>query len=568
MKNACLEDEYILNKGDKNGMDASKIRDIVVEKTKRYKAILIDGEWGIGKTYEIRKCVEENTKNIFYLSLFGIENPLSIYKSMLLELYPMEEKNKRALNKIQSIAKDIGENISDSIETKGILSGAVKSVVSSIVNEKSIVINRLSKIKDSIIVFDDMERIDDSVSMVCLLGVLEELKKHTNIVVIANLGKMSDEHKKNLDDYTEKIFGKVYKITQCSKIINWKELGVDETAKMLFEDNKQLLNLRVLQKGQYLFDDLTLSLKREYSHEFLEFIHQICYEVVVEEYLSKNVENYFVDGGNKDRIDCIIDKIVKKYVQREHIVSYHIIRNIYMYFINGESINEEEFYAESHIYDLSLMVWRMSIDEVEMINQKIIQYMEEANEVYELDYLAKKYIQVCNFTEKSFDEGLLCYKKIMKKILLRISEIDYRYWEKELNREKTQISMLEKAYEEVVLSVNICNVDKMIDYLTKKVYDSTAVRYAHWLVIVCENKNLTDYLVKKGEILISDALIPSKYNNYLESEVNYALFTSLYRVMPEKIDAFLGERDIDKLTVSRIDVMLARKNIDLNGFAI
>ena len=48
-------------------MDASKIREIIREKTKRYKAILVDGEWGIGNINEgiIKNIIYKNRKNNF-----------------------------------------------------------------------------------------------------------------------------------------------------------------------------------------------------------------------------------------------------------------------------------------------------------------------------------------------------------------------------------------------------------------------------------------------------------------------------------------------------------------------
>ena len=81
-------------------MDASKIGEIIREKTKRYKAILIDGEWGIGKTYEVDKCVREDGAKRIYISLFGIESPSSIYKSLLWQLCSKDEKRIKFLKKL------------------------------------------------------------------------------------------------------------------------------------------------------------------------------------------------------------------------------------------------------------------------------------------------------------------------------------------------------------------------------------------------------------------------------------------------------------------------------------
>lgn len=551
-------------------MDASKISEIITEKTKRYNAILIDGAWGIGKTYEVEKCVKENNTRVFYLSLFGIESPSSIYKALLLELCPVGEKKKRILGRIRNVVDKVDGSLSNTLESYGAVSGAIKSVVGGVFAEKTIVANQLDKLKDAIIILDDLERINNSVSMVSLLGVLEEIKKHAKIIVIANLDKMYSEQKENLEVYSEKIFSKVYKITQCSTSINWNELGVDELAKSLFEENKQLLNLRVIQRGQYLYDDLVASFKKEYSEPYLELIHQICYEVVFEDYLSLNVDKYFEDEeiDEASKAECIVSKVASKHTGRDHIVMWRLIHNIYMFFLFGESVNEDEIYAESHIFDLGLIAWSISIDEVDATKKKIIQYMKDAKEVYELDYLVVKYIDLSNFTSQSFSDVLVYYKESMKKILLKISEVDFRYWDKKVKRQSTSIPEIEKVYEEVVTDVNKSNVDRMIEYLSRNVYDATAVQYAHWLMPVCQNMNLIEYLIEKGEILISNSLIPAKINSYIEGEIRYSLIRTLYDLMPQKMDKFMNERDIDKLAKFRIDAITARKNIDVHGFYV
>lgn len=201
-------------------MDASKIREIIREKTKRYKAILVDGEWGIGKTYEVDKCVKENEEKRIYISLFGIETPSSIYKTLLWQLCSRDEKKDKILKRFGNAFH--------------------------VMDEKLSVAHKLSQMENVVIIFDDMERINPTISMINLLGIFEEIKKHASIVVIANLDKMNEEHKINLEMYSEKIFSKIYKINQCSSDINWEELGVDEIARTLFEKNKQLLNLRVI----------------------------------------------------------------------------------------------------------------------------------------------------------------------------------------------------------------------------------------------------------------------------------------------------------------------------------
>lgn len=549
-------------------MDASEIGEIIREKTKRYKAILVDGEWGIGKTYEVNKCIKEDGEKRIYISLFGIESPSSIYKSLLWQLCSRDEKKDKIFKRFGNAFRVMDEKLSGVSEKYGVASGILKGVASGIFDEKVYVAHKLSQMENVVIVFDDMERINSSISMINLLGIFEEIKKHASIVVIANLDKMDEEHKNNLEIYSEKIFSKVYRINQCSSDINWEELGVDEIARMLFEKNKQLLNLRVIQKGQYLYEDLISSFTKKYSDAYLEWLQRICYEIVVEDYLSKNNADCFENESEGNKVDYILSSISRKRSDNDHVVMPQLIKAIYMFFLNGEAVDEDDFYAQSHIFDLGISVWSISIDEVASTKKKIVQYIKEAQKVYEVEDLAFRYIQLSNFAQQKYEEILPYYKKSMKRILQEISEIDYRYWIDKVQREKSSIKALDVAFEEVVSEVNRSNVDKMIEYLSRHKYDATAMRYAHWLFPVCKNANLTDYLISKGEILIDDALIPAKSNSYIEGEVRYTLISGLYNYFPEKIDEFMDKKGIDKLTRFRFDVMTTKRNVYVNGFEV
>lgn len=289
---------------------------------------------------------------------------------------------------------------------------------------------------------------------------------------------------------------------------------------------------------------------------------------MVEDYLSKNIANCFENESEDNKVDYVLSNISRKRSGNEYIVMSQLIEAIYMFFLNGEAVDEDEFYAQSHIFDLGISVWSISIDEVESTKKKLVQYIKEAQKVYEVEDLAFRYIQLSNFAQQKYEEILPYYKKSMKRILQEISEIDYGYWSDKVQREKSSIKALDEAFEEVVSEVNRSNVDKMIEYLSKHIYDATAMRYAHWLFPVCKNANLTDYLISKGEILIDDALIPAKSNSYVEGEVRYRLISGLYSYFPEKMDKFMDEKRIDKLARFRFDVMTAKRNVYVNGFEV
>ena len=54
-------------------MDADYVENIIRNIDKQsYKCILVDGAWGIGKSYMVRKALEDMKDRTCFISLFGI----------------------------------------------------------------------------------------------------------------------------------------------------------------------------------------------------------------------------------------------------------------------------------------------------------------------------------------------------------------------------------------------------------------------------------------------------------------------------------------------------------------
>ena len=51
-----------------------------------YKCILVDGTWGIGKSYMVRKALEDKKDRTCFVSLFGMDNVQQIYHEILFQL--------------------------------------------------------------------------------------------------------------------------------------------------------------------------------------------------------------------------------------------------------------------------------------------------------------------------------------------------------------------------------------------------------------------------------------------------------------------------------------------------
>ena len=79
-----------------------------------------------GKTYEVDKCVKEDEEKRIYISLFGIESPSSIYKSLLWQFCSRDEKKDKIFKRLGNAFHVMDEKLSSASEKYGIASGILK----------------------------------------------------------------------------------------------------------------------------------------------------------------------------------------------------------------------------------------------------------------------------------------------------------------------------------------------------------------------------------------------------------------------------------------------------------
>lgn len=160
------------------------IIDYVEEDLYKY-AVLIDGEWGCGKTYFIKEYLcekleeHENNKSepsykpkkIVYVSLYGVKSVDEVSKQILMESYLSNtSKTKGILKKGAHIIFPIAF---DFMKEKGLDS------ISSVAED-------LLPTKNSILIFDDLERCDCPINEI--LGYINTFVEHEGmkVIIVAN----------------------------------------------------------------------------------------------------------------------------------------------------------------------------------------------------------------------------------------------------------------------------------------------------------------------------------------------------------------------------------------------
>lgn len=158
-------------------------------------AVMIDGEWGCGKTYfikerlcsELEKHEKDKAKNqngyksrgIIYLSLYGVKSLEEVTKQILMESYIT--KTGRAKGVLKKGAEITGTMLP-------MLFDAVIPVTGFNLESKKIsnVLERFLSVKDSILIFDDLERCNCPVNEI--MGYINTYVEHSRmkVIIVAN----------------------------------------------------------------------------------------------------------------------------------------------------------------------------------------------------------------------------------------------------------------------------------------------------------------------------------------------------------------------------------------------
>lgn len=183
MKNKKLTDDDI-------------VREIInyVDETLYNYAVMIDGEWGCGKTYfikeklykELEKYENEHRQSdygyqqrkIIYISLYGVKTIEEVTKQLFMEaLIAKAGKGKGMIKKGTEAISSVLPALFDILKNKGIELD---------VNNITEAMEKLVPIKNSILIFDDLERCDCPINEI--LGYINLFVEHENmkVIIIAN----------------------------------------------------------------------------------------------------------------------------------------------------------------------------------------------------------------------------------------------------------------------------------------------------------------------------------------------------------------------------------------------
>lgn len=352
-----------------------------------YNTILINGNWGIGKTHFIKKEFLKY-KNPMYLSLFGINS----FEEFKIQLY-ME------LNKVLGFLNKKNKDI------EGMNIGLCGFSLSIPYFEKDIVnkIEKKSKKKDIIIVIDDIERKNDNINIESVLGLIESVSKFkkVNIILIANEKEIPENDMPKYQSFKEKVIQKTYIIDEYSdtalesvinkiklnKINTRLKVSLKKELKTFFKTHK-IKNLRTVEKGMkflnFIFNKIDI---KNLTEAELYDISIMALAIVIEkiEHLySKDIQSNEEKNEDKLNIERLVIEekgelascIIKNYFKEQITISikFNIINpllDIYEDKNINENINKIDNY---YIYI------KESADNQNKISEENMFYLSEENQ--------------------------------------------------------------------------------------------------------------------------------------------------------------------------------------------
>ncbi|TCB17302.1 P-loop NTPase fold protein [Acinetobacter sp. ANC 5045] len=161
-------------------------------------AVLINGKWGVGKTWFINRLEEKlksRGKNVIYISLNGVANKETIDDEIFRFLHPFwANKQVKLLGKIATGL--VKATLKFDIDGDGKADGSMNVALPSVNID-----DLLKKGENLILIFDDVERCKIPISE--LLGYINYFVEHANSKVIL-IGNEEEIIAKNTDYFTEK----------------------------------------------------------------------------------------------------------------------------------------------------------------------------------------------------------------------------------------------------------------------------------------------------------------------------------------------------------------------------
>ena len=520
-------------------MNADYVENIIRNIDKQsYKCILVDGAWGIGKSYVVEKALEDKKDRTCMVSLFGMEDVQQIYHEILYQLLLHTSNGGKILEFLKDSFRILG-NFDDRAKN-------VSTILESHFSEEDMVNSITRKFDEGhIVVIDDLERCKESIELRDFFGVVEKLKSnnHIQVVLIANSEEITD--KKDFEKYREKVIDRTFTITENSKSANWSKLGIqgdfaDELCK-----NHPIKNLRTLQKAQDFYNDVKQYAKSIHDEMFMNEVRLICFAIVIED-TDKLYYKPLTEEETKSEFDKTVRTLqnyfesrVKQYLHGIKS-SDALINELYSYYKSKRPLTEEDLEVQ---YKLFVEVgikpnFYKTDDEIAEYLKSWKEKLANAKTSYDLTMTANELDTWWCVLNDDDSELLDIYKSMLMTVFAeefsgegvkRVGSYDSQYF---MNINQS----ISESYNEVLRTARENLVDRYIEYLRKRIDDKYSEEYAGQLSIWhFEKARMSDVLEGKLDEFLDRKYFPLAPMNQYKENSSYTLLAILFDARKEQL---------------------------------
>lgn len=537
-------------------LKADYIKEIIKKYDKMpYDCILVNGTWGIGKTYAIKDALKER-KNVCFVSLFGMKDVQQIFHETF---YQLGLKDKNGIQKIISRLIDVIAVFSKKV-------GVAKGILESIIKEKELFFELTRTFQElHIIVIDDLERMNDGISMEEMFGIIDEIKRcnYVKVILVANTSEIRNNEV--FEKYSEKVIDRIYQMTEHTDNIDWSKLNIDCCFINQFLKVHKVRNLRTLQKAQNLYDDVRLQLKNEYVQAFYDEIRLACYGIVVEStdglYYreDKNTNNDSVSKVTFDLTNSLEFRIKNHYLHSARI-SGHMIDIIQGYYENVAELNAEEIDAE---YQMFLHAgdkanYYKSDEEMKLVLPKLAENIKTENNIGKLIKYADEYLIWSEYLGLDIKQTLAEYEqRIHEMIYAEVvnGKLDYLSYtiDFHIQSEKNR-NIINKLLQDTRAEV----VRFYVQYLSENTHGDLAYEYSYNLRSFMNNTYYKNAISGNIDELYNKKSFPIDDVTETQYRTSYNIMSVMYIENKERFLQYCNElkKSCDHMAKHRIDVLL------------
>lgn len=537
-------------------MKADYIKEIIKKYDKMpYDCILIDGTWGIGKTYAIKDALKER-KNVCFVSLFGMKDVQRIFHETF---YQLGLKDKNGIQKIISRLIDVVAVFSKKV-------GVAKGILESIIKEKELFFELTKTFQElHIIVIDDLERMNDSISMEEMFGIIDEIKRcnYVKVILVANTSEI--RNKEVFEKYSEKVIDRIYQMTEHTDNIAWSKLNINCGFINQFLKVHKVRNLRTLQKAQNLYDDVRLQLKDEYMDAFYDEIRLACYGIVVEStdglYYREN------EDTNNDPVSNVTFNLtnrlefrIKNHYLRGVRISGNMVDIIQKYYENKAEINAEEVDGEYQIFLHAgdKANYYKSDEEMKLVLPKLAENIRTENNIGKLIKYADEYLIWSEHLELDTKQILMEYEqKIHDMIYAEVvnGKLDYLSYTIDIHiQSETNRNIINKLIQDIKIEL----VRLYVQYLSEDTHGDLAYDYSYNLRNFMNNTYYKKAVSGNIDELYNKKSFPIDDVTETQYRTSYNIMNVMYMENRERFLQYCNElkKSCDHMARHRIDVLL------------